>query len=168
MFELSREAKRIGELERDMERLAGLLGMPVFRRLVESPLYTRADQGRAVMAVAAKAKLGKTVSGALGLMARRRRLFTLPHFVRGVRSLISEHKGEVVAEVTSAVALTPGQKASLSKSLRKAAGGREVKVDLSIDESLMGGLVVKLGSRMIDTSIRSQLSQMENAMKEVS
>jgi F-type H+-transporting ATPase subunit delta len=102
----------------------------------------------------------------LALMAAKRRLFVLPQLIARLGDMIAEDKGEVRAEVTSAKALTKAQADTLAKTL-KARVGRDVKLKTTVDESLIGGLVVKVGSKMIDTSIRSRLDSLQNAMKEV-
>jgi len=107
-----------------------------------------------------------TVASTLGLMAKNRRLFVLPELVAQVKGLIAAHRGEVTAEVTAATTLTEAQTTALAEKL-KASVGKDVKIDVTVDESLIGGLVVKVGSRMIDTSIRSKLSALQNVMKEV-
>jgi F-type H+-transporting ATPase subunit delta len=99
-------------------------------------------------------------------MAGKRRLFVLPQLLQSLRDIIAEENGEVTADVTSAKAMTKSQSASLAKTL-KARMGKDVTINASVDESLIGGLIVKVGSKMIDTSIRSKLSSLQNAMKEV-
>jgi F-type H+-transporting ATPase subunit delta len=116
--------------------------------------------------IASAMGLGSTVSNTLGLMAQNRRLFVLPDLIDQVKGLIAAHRGEVTAEVTAAKKLTKEQTDNLAKTL-KASVGKDVKLDVTVDESLIGGLIVKVGSRMIDTSIRSKLAQLQNVMKEV-
>jgi len=99
-------------------------------------------------------------------MASKRRLFVLPQLVSQLRDLIAQDKGEVTAEVISATAMTKAQSDKLAKTL-KANVGKDVKINATVDETLIGGLVVKVGSKMIDTSIRSKLNSLQNAMKEV-
>ncbi len=167
VFDLAREADALAALEGDIATLeAALRDSADFRVLIASPVYSRDDQSRAVLAIAGKAKLSQTMTGALGLMASKRRLFTLPAMLKGLRALIAEEKGEVTAEVTAARALSDAQQAELAKVL-KARIGKDVMLSMAVDESLIGGLVVKVGSRMIDTSIRSKLAALQNTMKEV-
>ena len=99
-------------------------------------------------------------------MATKRRLFVLPQLVASLRAIIADDKGEVTADVASAKALTKAQSDKLAKTL-KAQMGKDVTINATVDESLIGGLVVKVGSKMIDTSIRSKLNSLQNAMKEV-
>ncbi len=167
VFELAKEAKKIKEIESDLDALQGALNdSEDFRTLIHSPIYTREEQGTAITALAEKMGLSGTMANTLALMASKRRLFVVPQLVRTLREQIAEDKGEVTAEVTSAKALTKAQSDKLAKSL-KATTGKTVSLQQTVDESLIGGLIVKVGSKMIDTSIRSKLNSLQNAMKEV-
>ncbi|MEM9270737.1 MAG: F0F1 ATP synthase subunit delta [Pseudomonadota bacterium] len=167
LFELAKDAKDLDTLSKDMDAFSAALGdSPELRDVITSPVYTRDEQGKAISAVAAKMGVSSLVANTLALMASKRRLFALPQLIEGVKALIADHKGEVTAEVTSAKPLTKAQVSALEKQLKTAAG-KDVVLSQSVDESLIGGLVVKLGSRMVDTSIRAKLSKLQNAMKEV-
>ena len=167
LFELALDAGQIEEVERDLDALEAALGdSEDLRTLIGSPLYSREEQASAIGAVSAKMGLGTLVANTIALMATKRRLFVLPHLIGAVKGLIAEHRGEVTAEVTAAQPLSDAQSAALAQTLREAAG-KDVVIKTTVDESLIGGLVVKLGSRMIDTSIRAKLNKMQNAMKEV-
>ena len=167
VFELAKEGKTLKAIETDIDALAAAMeGSADFRALIHSPVYSRAEQGTAITAIAKKMQLSPVVGNTLSLMAKNRRLFVLPQLVAGLRALISEDKGEVTADVVAAKALTKTQEAALAKSL-KASVGKDVKINATVDESLIGGLVVKVGSKMIDTSIRSKLAALQNKMKEV-
>ena len=131
-----------------------------------SPVLSRAEQGAGITAIADKMDLVPELKNGLALMAAKRRLFVLPQLVALLGEMIAEDKGEVSAEVTSAKPLSKAQSDKLAKTL-KARIGRDVKLKATVDESLIGGLVVKVGSKMIDTSIRSRLDSLQNAMKEV-
>jgi F-type H+-transporting ATPase subunit delta len=122
--------------------------------------------GQAITVMAQKMKLQPMMVNTLSLMAAKRRLFVLPSLLAALRARIAEDKGEVTAEVTSAKALTKTQATKLAKTL-KAQLDLDVKIKATVDESLIGGLVVKVGSKMIDTSIRSKLNALQNTMKEV-
>jgi len=111
-------------------------------------------------------KLQPTMVNTLALMAKKRRLFVMPNLLAALRSRISEEKGQVTAEVISAKALSKVQAATLAKTL-KAQMSMDVELKATVDESLIGGLVVKVGSKMIDTSIRAKLNALQNKMKEV-
>lgn len=167
IFELAKEGKSLKALESDVDALdASLADSSDFTTLIQSPLYSREEQGQAIAAIAAKMNLSSIVASTLGLMAEKRRLFVLPQLVATLRQLIADEKGEVTAEVASAKKLTKAQEGALAKTL-KASFGKDVKLNVTVDDALIGGLVVKVGSKMIDTSIRSKLDNLQNAMKEV-
>lgn len=167
LFDLSREAGGLAALEADTDALdAALAASADLRDLISSPLYSREDQGAAMAAVAAGLGLSELASNTIALMAAKRRLFVLPQLVQQLRDLIAAEKGEITAEVTSAVALSAEQSAALSAAI-KARVGKDVKLKTAVDEGLIGGLVVKVGSTMIDTSVRAKLASLQNAMKEV-
>ena len=167
VFDLSRESGALASLEGDVDALdAAMKDSADLRDLIGSPIYSRDDQANAISAIAAKMGLSGTVTNLLGLMAAKRRLFVLPQLVTVLREMIATEKGEVTAEVTSAKALTKAQSDKLAKTL-SAQAGKTVQIKASVDESLIGGLVVKIGSKMIDTSIRAKLMALQNTMKEV-
>jgi F-type H+-transporting ATPase subunit delta len=168
IFELAREEKALKALDSDVGSLGDALAESAdFRSLISSPLVSRDDQSKALTALAGKMGLSGIVANLLQLMAAKRRLFVLPQLVAALKELLADEKGEVTADVTAAKALTKAQSDKLAATLKAAAGGKDVKINLAVDESLIGGLVVKLGSKMIDTSIRAKLGQLQNAMKEV-
>ena len=166
VFELSNGAKGLKALETDIDALgAALDSSDDLRNLISSPLYSRDEQGAAMAGVAKKMKLSKTMSNTLALMASKRRLFVVPQMIASLHAKIAEEKGEVTADVVSAKALTKAQSDKLAKTL-SASVGSDVKINASVDESLIGGLVVKVGSKMIDTSVKSKLNALQNTMKE--
>ena len=167
VFDLAKETNSVKAIEADVEALDSALAESAdFNALIQSPIYSRDEQGTAIAAIAAKMGLSETMINALALMASKRRLFVLPQLVATLRAAIAEDKGEVTADVISAKALTKAQADKLAKTL-KASVGKDVNIKATVDESLIGGLVVKVGSKMIDTSIRSRLNSLQNAMKEV-
>lgn len=167
LFELAEEGGSLEQTEKDMEALGqALKDSDDLSTLIRSPIYGREAQARGINAVTEKMGLSELVRNVAALMAGKRRLYMLPQVIRIFAALMSEHRGEVTAEVTSAKKLTEAQSQKLAETL-KSAEGREVKLNVTVDESVIGGLVVKVGSRMIDTSIRSKLAQLQNAMKEV-
>ena len=167
LFELAKEAKDLQSLETDIDTVeVALADSDDFNALIDSPVYSRLEQHDAILAIAKAMSLSDVTKNTLGLMAMKRRLFVLPALVRSLRALIAEEKGEVTAEVTSAKELTKAQSEKLAAAL-KASVGKDIKIITSVDESLIGGLVVKVGSKMIDTSISSKLANLQNAMKEV-
>ena len=167
IFEISKESKSLAKLESNLTDLAGALGDSAdLRDLISSPVLTRADQGAGITAIGKSMKLETVLQNGMALMAQKRRLFVMPQLISQLRAMIAEDKGEVTADVTSAKELTKAQSDKLAKTL-KASVGKDVKINATVDETLIGGLVVKVGSKMIDTSIRSKLNSLQNAMKEV-
>ena len=167
VFELAKEDKAVAKVETDLDALeAALADSADFRALISSPVYSRDEQAGAIAALAKKMGLSAIVSNVLALMSNKRRLYILPQLVQALRAAIAEDKGEITAEVTSAKALTKTQADKLAKALASSVG-KSVKISATVDEKLIGGLVVKMGSKMIDTSIASKLNSLQNAMKEV-
>jgi F-type H+-transporting ATPase subunit delta len=167
LYELAREGKSLDKVEKDLLALeAALAESADLRDLIASPVYPRAEQAAALRTIATRMGLGPEVANTLGVMAQNRRLFVLPRMIEAVKGLIAQARGEVTAEVTSARALTEAQRSELARTLEENVG-QKVKIEENVDERLIGGLVVKVGSRMIDTSIRSKLDRLQNAMKEV-
>lgn len=167
VFDIAKESKKVKAIEADLDGLQdALTNSDDFRALINSPIYTRDQQGTAIAALAKKMKLSPTMANTLSLMASKRRLFVLPQLVKTLRDTIADDKGEITAEVTSAKALTKAQADKLAKSL-KASTGKTVTLNQTVDDTLIGGLIVKVGSKMIDTSIRSKLNSLQNVMKEV-
>ena len=167
VFEIAKENKRLDKLEANLGDLhTALQESADLRDLLHSPILTREVQGQAIKAIAKKMGLIPALQNALSLMATKRRLFVVPQMVAQLREMIAAHKGEVTADVVSAKALTDAQAKKLSETLTSKFG-QDVKINASVDETLIGGLVVKVGSKMIDTSIRSKLNSLQNVMKEV-
>jgi F-type H+-transporting ATPase subunit delta len=137
------------------------------KRLIRSPVLSRADQGKAIAALAEKAGFQALVRNILGLLAKNRRLFVLPDVIEAYLTELAVRRGEVTAEVISAQPLNDAQKQSLDERLRRAVGGK-VAIETRVDPSLLGGLIVKLGSRMVDASLSSKLQRLQLAMKGVS
>jgi len=167
LFELADDRKALDEVAGDLRALRTLMGESAdFRRLIRSPVLSRAEQAKAVAAIAEKAGFSQLTRNFLGVVARNRRLFVLPGVISGYLSVLAVRRGEVTAEVTAAKPLTPAQAEAVNEQLRKAVGSK-VAVDLRVDPSLIGGLIVKVGSRMVDASIKSKLSRLQLAMKGV-
>ena len=167
VFELAKEGGALTALEADIAALSEALSVsPELRAAITSPVVSREDQGNVIKAVGAKVGISDLMANTLALMSAKRRLFVLPQLLVKLADLIAEEKGEVTAEVTAARALTAAQSKKLAETL-KARVGKTVKLKTTVDETLIGGLVVKLGSTMIDTSIKAKLAALQNAMKEV-
>ena len=166
IFGLCREENAIPKLEKDVAALSDAVAQSSdLRGFVTSPVYTRAEMGSAIRKVAEKIGVSSELSNALALMAENRRLFALPQLLTVLREMIDAEKGIVTAEVVSAKKLTKAQTSALAQALQ-AQLGKEAKFTASVDETLIGGMIVKVGSKMIDTSIRSKLATLENTMKE--
>lgn len=167
VFDLAREESALPAVEADIGTLERALSESGdLRRLIGSPIYSREEQGSAIAALAQAMGLSPVMRNVLGLMAQKRRLFVLPQLLEVLRQRLSEARGEVAAEVVSAQPLSPEQQQRLAQTL-SASAGKAVRLQTRVDPSLVGGLVVRLGSRMIDTSIRAKLGQLQNMMKEV-
>ena len=167
LFELAKEDGALMALESDADALGAVLTeSPELAAMIASPVVNRDEQSAAMAAVAAQMGLSTLTQNTLALMAQKRRLFVLPQLVQDLKARIATEKGEVTAEVTSATVLTAGQRDALVATL-KANFGKDIKLNTAVDESLIGGLIVKLGSSMIDTSVKAKLAALQNAMKEV-
>ncbi|MFC3059897.1 F0F1 ATP synthase subunit delta [Paenirhodobacter populi] len=167
IFELAQEGRGLDALEADVKALGEALAASAdLRDLIASPIYTRPQQEAAIEAVAKPMGLSLPMQNGLALMATKRRLFVLPQLLKQLSALIAEAKGEVTADVTSAAPLSAEQQQALSAALAQKSG-KIVKLNVAVDESLIGGMIVRLGSQMIDTSVRAKLASLQNTMKEV-
>ena len=165
LFELARDAKAIDQVEQSLTAVREALARSSdFRALTTSPVVSRGAASKAVLATAGELGIDPTTRNFLGVLARNRRLGQLPQIIRAFRQLASRYRGETNAEVTSAHPLSDDQVIELKQQLR-ARVGREVAVDLAVDPALLGGLVVRIGSQMIDSSIRTRLNALASAMK---
>ena len=134
------------------------------RRVVQSPVMSRSEQGKAMAAIVEQAGISNLVGNLLGLMAKNRRLFSLSSVILAFQALVAEDRGEISAEVTSADVLKTAQIEAIEKTLKNIVG-RDVSLEAKVDPGLVGGLIIKVGSRMIDNSIRTKLESLELAMK---
>ena len=165
LFDLARESKSIDAVERSLATIRDALAQSDdFRNLTKSPLVSRENATKAVMASAGEMGIDPTTTRFLGVLAHNRRLGDLPAIVRAFRQLAARHRGEIAAEVTSAHPLDEAQVSELKQQLRTRVGS-EVSVELDVDPDLLGGLVVRIGSQMIDSSIRTRLNALASAMK---
>ncbi len=165
LFELAEEQGQLDDVARDLTTLRAMLNdSDDLQRLVKSPVIARDDQVKALSAVAERAALSALVRNFLGLLARNRRLFAVADMIAAFGALLAAHRGEVTAQVSSAQALSDAQMASLNASL-KSAIGRDVRIEADVDSSLLGGLVVRIGSRMIDNSLKAKLQGLRLALK---
>lgn len=167
VFDLAKEGRDLKSLEADVAALqAAMADSADLRTLLTSPLYSRDQQGAAISAIAQKMALSVTTANVLALLASKRRLFVLPQLLAVLEVRLAGERDEVTAEVTTAKKLTKAQADKLAKAL-KAQVGKTVMIKETVDEGIIGGLIVKVGSKMIDTSIASKLNALQNTMKEV-
>lgn len=165
LFELARDQRQLDAVSASLGTLKqALAGSGEFRALTESPLVDRAAAIRAVAAIAAQLGLDPLTSNFVGVLAQNRRLAQIGPVISAFNTLIARHRGEATADVTSAHPLNDDQIAALKTKL-KAQTGRDVSIDLKVDPAILGGLIVKVGSRMVDGSIRTKLNTLATAMK---
>jgi F-type H+-transporting ATPase subunit delta len=167
LFELAKEEKALDVVETDLLRFnEALSASPDLTRLVKSPVFSAGEQARALEAVLGKIGIEGLTRNFLLLVARNRRLFAVPDMVTAFRAMLARERGETSASVIAATKLTETQVSALKQALQ-AALGKDVLLDERVDPSLLGGLIVKVGSRMIDSSLRTRLNSLKVAMKEV-
>jgi F-type H+-transporting ATPase subunit delta len=167
VFGLADEQDDIQTLEQNVGILKEALDKSMdLTSLISSPIYSRDQQQAAITAIAKKLGLSPVLTNTLSLMATKRRLFVVPTFLIVLGDLIAASKNEITAEVVSATSLSKGQLDKLAKTL-KANFSKDVKINETVDPRLIGGMIVKVGSRMIDTTIKAKLNSLQNVMKEV-
>ena len=165
LFDLAKDQNAVAAVEADLASFESLLAMsPDLGVLVRSPVISSIDQGKALAAVLAKAGIGGIAANFIQLVTRNRRLFVVADMIKNFRELAAKARGEVTAEVTSALPLNEAQTATL-KEAPKAQAGQNVVLATNVDPSLLGGLIVKIGSRMIDSSLKTKLSGLSLALK---
>jgi F-type H+-transporting ATPase subunit delta len=165
LFDLADERRMLDEVASDLRQLHGMLQTSGdFMRLIRSPILSRDQQARAMGVVAERAGLSRLVRDFLAVVARNRRLFAVPAIIEGFLAKLAARRGEVNAQVTAAQALSEAQLAALNEQLRRSIGSK-VSVDFRVDPGLIGGMVVKIGSRMVNGSIKSKLQRLQLAMK---
>ncbi|MGH7040254.1 MAG: F0F1 ATP synthase subunit delta [Stellaceae bacterium] len=165
LFELADERRALDPVAADLRALRAMIASsPDLVRLVRSPILSRDEQGRALSALAERAGLTPLVRDFLGVVARNRRLFAVPAMIEAYLQKLAARRGEVTAQVSAAQPLSEAQRQRLGDELRRALG-RRVAVEVKVDRTLLGGLVVKVGSRMIDGSLKSRLARLQRTMK---
>ncbi len=168
LFALAAEQRQTGEVAAALKDVSEMIAeSPDLRQLVRSPVFSAEQQTKAFAAVLQKAGIAGIAANFVRLVASKRRLFALPDMIRGYNQLYDAARGLTRAEVTSAAPLSDEQIAALKEQLRGKTSGQDVEVSVKVDPALIGGLVVKLGSRMVDGSLRTKLNAIRNAMKEV-
>ena len=166
LFDLARESNTIDALKADLDRFDALIaGSDDLLRLVRSPVFSADEQLQALTAVLERAAIAGLAERFLKLVAANRRLFAVRDMVKAFGALVADHKGEATAEVTVAEQLKDEHVAALRAAL-KAVTGKDVDLAVKVDPAILGGLVVKVGSRMVDTSLRTKLNAIRHAMKE--
>ena len=167
IFDIAQSNDALSGLQSSVQTLeTALAESEDLRSMIASPLISRSEQTSAIVSVAEKMELTSVLTNGLGLMAEKRRLFVLPQLLAALRAMIDEAQGVVTADVASAAPLTGEQTSKLVAALSEKTG-KTVTINATVDDTLIGGLVVKVGSKMIDTTIRSKLASLQNAMKEV-
>ncbi|MFI0844515.1 F0F1 ATP synthase subunit delta [Mesorhizobium sp. IMUNJ 23232] len=167
LHDLAAEANAVPQVEADLGRFEEMLSRSEdLSRMIKSPVFSADEQFKAISAIVDKAGIAGLVGSFLKVVAKNRRLFAVPAMIKAFRRIAAEARGEVAAEVTSAHALTSAQETELKAAL-KGVAGKDVSIAVTVDPTLLGGLVVKLGSRQIDTSLRTKLNSLKLALKEV-
>jgi F-type H+-transporting ATPase subunit delta len=167
LFALADERRALDQVASELRELRAMLAASGdFVRLIRSPVLSREEQGRAIEAVAERARLSSLVRNFLGVVTANRRLFAVPAMIEAFLAELAARRGEITAQVTAAQPLSEAQREALDEQLRRSIGSR-ASVDLRVDPSLIGGIVVKLGSRMVDASIKSKLQRLQLVMKSV-
>ena len=166
MFELARDEKSVDAVKADLDRFDALLGDSAdLKRLVRSPVFSADIQLKALIAVLDRAGITGIAANFLKVLTRNRRLFAITDVIRAFRALVAKFKGEASADVTVAERLSDRNLDALKTAL-KSVTGKDVALNVKVDPAIIGGLVVKLGSRMVDSSLRTKLNSIKHAMKE--
>jgi F-type H+-transporting ATPase subunit delta len=166
LFELARDDKNVDAVKADLDRFDAMIAeSPDLARLVRSPVFSADAQTKALDAVLARAGISGIAANVLRLLIANRRLFAVRDVIKAFRTLVARFKGEATAQVTVAEKLSDKNLEALKAALKQVTG-KDVALDVKVDPAIIGGLVVKLGSRMVDSSLRTKLNSIKNAMKE--
>jgi F-type H+-transporting ATPase subunit delta len=166
LFELALESKAVEQVQADLKAFDALVAQsPDLTRLVRSPVFSADEQAKALIAILDKAGIKGVAANFLRVVAENRRLFAAREMIRGFNAQVARHKGEVTAEVTVAEQLNDARMNEIRDALKQVTG-KDVQVDVTVDPSIIGGLKVKVGSRMVDASLRTKLNSIKFAMKE--
>jgi F-type H+-transporting ATPase subunit delta len=167
LFELAGEAGAVDSVKADLDRLSALIAENAdLARLVKSPVFSAEEQLKAISAVLGQVGISGLAGNFVKLVAQNRRLFALPRMISDYAALVAAQRGETTAEVTVAAPLSDTHFAALKDALAQQTG-KDVNLDVTVDPSILGGLIVKLGSRMVDASLKTKLNSIRHAMKEV-
>ena len=167
LFELARDNKAVDAVKKDLDQFDALAnGSADLNRLVRSPVFGADEQLNALSAILAKAGITGLAANFLRVITTNRRLFAVRDMIRAYRGLVARHKGEVTAEVTVAEKLNDKNLDALKSALKSVTGGKDIDLEVKVDPAIIGGLIVKVGSRMVDSSLRTKLNSIKFAMKE--
>lgn len=167
LFELALEENRIEVLFEEIEKIRELLEEgDAFKVLIISPIYSRDDVANAVDAIAERIGLGRLMKNTLALMASKRRLFALPIMLDKLEAMLDKYQGIVSAEIVTAHELSEDEIITLKETLREASG-QDVRFNVRVDKSLIGGISARLGSRLVDATVRTKLENLKNSLREV-
>lgn len=167
LFELALDNKAVDAVKKDLDQFDTLVADSAdLNRLVRSPVFGADEQLKALSAILTKAGIAGLAANFLRVITTNRRLFAVHDMIRAYRALVARHKGEVTAQVTVAEKLSDKNMDALKGALKSVTGGKDIDLDVKIDPAIIGGLVVKVGSRMVDSSLRTKLNSIKLAMKE--
>ena len=167
LFELALDNKAVDAVKKDLDQFDALAnGSADLNRLVRSPVFGADEQLKALSAILAKAGITGLAANFLRVITTNRRLFAVRDMIRAYRALVARHKGEVTAQVTVAEKLNDNNLDALKSALKSVTGGKDIDLDVKVDPAIIGGLIVKVGSRMVDSSLRTKLNSIKFAMKE--
>ena len=167
LFELALDNKAVDAVKKDLDQFDALVADSAdLNRLIRSPAFGADDQLKALSAVLAKAGIAGLAANFLRVITTNRRLFAVRDMIRAYRALVARHKGEVTAQITVAEKLSDKNLDALRSALKSVTGGKDIDLDVNIEPAIIGGLIVKVGSRMIDSSLRTKLNAIKFAMKE--
>jgi F-type H+-transporting ATPase subunit delta len=167
LFELALDSKSVDAVKADIDKFDAMLAESAdLRRLVRSPVFGAEEQTKALGVILDKAGISGLAANFLRFVASNRRLFAVHDMIRDFRKLVARWRGEVGAEVTVAEKLSDAHLEALKSALKSVSGGKSVDLNVKVDPAIIGGLTVKLGSRMVDSSLRTKLNAIKHAMKE--
>ena len=167
LFELALENKAADAVKSDLDRFDTMVSESAdLARLVRSPVFGVDEQLRALSAILDRAGISGLAANFLRVVTGNRRLFAVRDMIRAYRAMVARHKGEVLAHVTVAEPLNASNTDALKSALKNVTGGKDIDLDVKVDPAIIGGLIVKVGSRMVDSSLRTKLNAIKFAMKE--
>ena len=167
LFELALDNKAVDAVKKDLDQFDALVADSAdLNRLVRSPVFGADEQLKALSAILTKVAIAGLAANFLRVITTNRRLFAVHDMIRAYRALVARHKGEVTAHITVAEKLSDKNMDALKGALKSVTGGKDIDLDVKVDPAIIGGLVVKVGSRMVDSSLRTKLNSIKLAMKE--